>query len=211
MTPPSNAFIFAPMFNAPPDTANPQGNDATGAFQPGAQMFANYWNKQQAGSANTPLLFNNHASERGRFDEILHGLAISPYQLDTVAYFGHGTEDLLVSAKIGPGYLDEFVASLRGNCGPGATIILYACSCGAPGGIAEQIANKLSDLSPTVFAHATAGHAFRNPVVRRFPGGTRTAPPYKVAAWITAIEDTSNDLWIRFPFMTADEISNELS
>lgn len=153
MTPPSNAFIFAPMFNQPPDGANPQGNDATGAFQPGAQLFANFCNGQQSGSANT-LLFNNHASERGRFNEILHGLSISPSQLDTVAYFGHGTKDLLYSAMIGPGYLDEFVASLRGNCGPGATIILYACSCGAPGGIAEQLANKLSDLSVTVYAHA---------------------------------------------------------
>jgi hypothetical protein len=210
MTPPSNAFIFAPMFNQPPDGANPQGNDATGAFQPGAQLFANFCNGQQSGSGNT-LLFNNHASERGRFNEILHGLSISPSQLDTVAYFGHGTKDLLYSAMIGPGYLDEFVASLRGNCGPGATIILYACSCGAPGGIAEQLANKLSDLSVTVYAHATPGHAFRNPVVRRFPGGTRTAPTDNVGGWISAIEDSSNDLWIRFPFMTADEISNELS
>jgi hypothetical protein len=208
MNPPTNAFIFAPRFNQPPDAHNPLGNDATGAFQPGAQLFEKFCNA--SGSAQK-LLFNNHASERQRFDEILHGLQISPYQLDTVAYFGHGTKDLMVSAMIGPGYLDEFVASLRGNCGSGATIILYACSCGAPGGIAEQMANKLSDMSVTVFSHATPGHAFRNPTVRRFPGGTRVAPPDQVQAWIDAFKDEDDDLWMRFPFMSADEILKELS
>jgi hypothetical protein len=39
---PTNAFIFAPMFNQPPDGANPNGNDATGAFQPGAQCLLTF-------------------------------------------------------------------------------------------------------------------------------------------------------------------------
>jgi hypothetical protein len=208
MNPPTNAFIFAPAFNQPPDKANPKGTDASGAFQPGAQLFQDFCNAN--GSAQK-LLFNNHASDQGRFNEILHGLQIAPAQLDTVVYFGHGEANLMASARIGPDLLDGFVASLRGNCGSGATIILYACSCGAPGGIAEQIATKLSDMSVTVFSHATDGHAFRNPVVRRFPGGTRVAPPDQVSGWLKAFADESDDLWMRFPFMSADEIHSELS
>ncbi len=208
VNPPTNAFIFAPLLNEPPNHANPNGNDATGAFQLGANQFETFCNQN---GQSQKLFFNNGASERGIFNEILHGLAIAPAQLDTVAYFGHGTKDLMASAKIGPGFLDEFVTSLRGNCGSQAIIILYACSCGAPGGIAEQIANKLSDLSVTVFSHAVDGHSFRNPVVRRFPGGTRVAPPDRVQAWLDAFKDESDDLWMRFPFMTDGEIRAELS
>lgn len=211
MDPPANAFVFAPLFNQPPDTANPQGNDATGAFQPGATAFANFCNEQNEDSANL-LLFNNHAQGgRAVFDQILHGLAVSPYQLDTVAYFGHGIANMMVSASIGPGSIDEFADSLRANCGMNANIILYACSCGAPGGFGEQLAAKLSDISATVYSHAMAGHSFRNPAVRRFPGGTRVCPEGMVAPWVRAFNDRQNDLWIRFAFMTEDEIRAELT
>ena len=208
MTPPTNTFIFAPLLNQPPDTANPHGNDATGAFQPGADQFQAF--SRQTGDA-AKLLFNNHASDRARLNEIVHVMQTTPGRFDAVVYFGHGIKDLMVSAGIGQGFLDEFVTALRGNCTSGAKIILYACSCGAPGGIAGQIADKLSDLSVTVYSHATAGHAFLNPMVRKFPGGTRVAPPDCIPAWLAAFRDTSNDLWKRFPFMTADEIHDELS
>src|SRR5262245_38809393 len=165
MTSPTNAFIFAPQFNQPPDTANPHGNDATGAFHPGANQFEAFC--QQSGDA-AKLLFNNHAPGRGPLNEIVHEMQTTPGRFDAIAYFGHGTKDIMVSAKIGPGLRDEFIAALRANCTTEAVIILYACSCGAPGGIAEQIANSLSDLSVTVFSHAVAGHSFRNPVVRQF-------------------------------------------
>ena len=207
MTPPNNAFIFAPRFNQPPDRANPNGNDATGAFQPGAKLFQSFCGDDNA----TTLLFNNGASETTIFNEILHNLQIAPYAFDTVAYFGHGTKDMMWSARIGPGFLPDFVSSLRANCARGATIILYACSCGAPGGIAEKIASQLSDMSVTVYSHAVDGHAFRNPVVRKFPGGTRVAPPDLVQPWLEAFKDESDDLWMRFPFMTDNEIHKELS
>jgi hypothetical protein len=206
---PTNAFIFAPMFNQPPDGANPNGNDATGAFQPGAQMFSAFCTRN--GATVTTVLFNNHASGEQRRNEILHNLAIAPAQIDTIAYFGHGTGDWLASAAIGSSALSDFIASLRGNCGFTPTIVLYACSCGAPNGIASKIADGLSDVLGKVYGHATAGHAFRNPTVRAFPGGTRVAPADNIRGWVEAFNDPKNDLWIRFPFMTDDEIAAELS
>jgi hypothetical protein len=208
MTPPTNAFIFAPTYNQPPDTANPYGNDATGAFQPGADQFEAFCDN--TGTA-TQYRFNNHASDRSRLDEITHAMQTTPGRFDTIAYFGHGIKELMVSAGIGQGFLDEFVGVLRANCTSNAVIILYACSCGAPGGIAEQIAAKLSDMSVTTYSHASAGHAFRNPMVREFPGGIHVAPADCIQAWLDAFKDESNDLWKRFPFMTADEIHDELS
>ena len=159
----------------------------------------------------TSLLFNNHAGGAQRVNEILHNMAIAPSQLDTIAYFGHGSNDWLASAAIGSGSLATFITALRANCGFCPTIVLYACSCGAPNGIASQIADGLSDVLGKVFGHATVGHAFRNPTVRAFPGGNRVAPADNIRAWVDAFNDTSNDLWIRSPFMTDDEIEAELS
>ena len=39
MTPPEKSFVFAPLFNSPPDEANPNGHDATGAFHPGMAAY----------------------------------------------------------------------------------------------------------------------------------------------------------------------------
>ena len=136
---------------------------------------------------------------------------VAPAQIDTIAYFGHGSDDWLASAAIGSSALPDFIAALRGACGFCPTIVLYACSCGAPRGIASKIADGLTDLLAEVYGHATAGHAFRNPTVRAFPGGKRVAPADNIKGWVDAFNDTSNDLWMRFPFMTDDEIEAELS
>lgn len=203
MTPPLNAFVFAPKFNH-------KGNDATGAFLPGAKAFVKWCLGQNDDSARK-LEFQNQGTDRIVFNEILHGLAISPYQLDAIAYFGHGTEDMMVSARIGHGFFDEFVASIRANAGMNVNIMLYACSCGVPGGFALKLATALSDLNATVYSHASVGHSFRNPMVRKFPGGTKVCPDGMVPAWRRAFADERNDLWIRFPFMTDDEIRAELT
>src|SRR4051794_38945930 len=121
---PANPFIFAPMFNQPPDDANPHGNDATGAFQPGAQRFADFCTRN--GAAVTSVLFNNHAPGEQRRNDILHNISIAPAQIDTIAYFGHGTGDWLASAAIGSSALPDFIAALRGACGFAPTIVLYA-------------------------------------------------------------------------------------
>ncbi len=210
MNTPDNAFVFAPMFNQPPDTANPHGNDATGAFQPGASQFSDWCDANSQACTTNRLLFNNLANDRAVFDQILHQLAISPWQLDCVAYFGHGIKDMMVSAKIGKGYFDEFVQSLRANCGSNATIILYACSCGMADGFASKLADALRDMSITVYGHASAGHAYMNPMLRRFPGCEIVCPSGMVTPWLKAFNDPKSDLWIRAPFMTDDELKAEL-
>jgi hypothetical protein len=80
-----------------------------------------------------------------------------------------------------------------------------------PDGFAQKLAAKLSDLNAVVFGHLSAGHAFTNPQVRRFPGGSgiRVCPDGYVQGWIRALANT--DLWARFPFMTTAEIQAELS
>jgi hypothetical protein len=172
-------------------------------------MFADYCTSN--GAVVTSILFNNHASGEQRCNEILHSMACAPPQLDTIAYFGHGSTDYLASAAIGGPRLQTFVDSLRWNCGFTPTIILYACSCGAPNGIASQIADGVSDLLPKVYGHAIDGHAFRNAAVRLFPGGYRVAPADNIPAWVRAMDDPNDDLWMRFPFMSDDEIEAEFS
>lgn len=204
---PKNAFIFAPMLNEPPNDANPNGNDATGAFIPGAAMFEKFCIDN--GGQATKLLFNNHAAGRQVFDQILHALSIAPSQLDTVVYFGHGIKDVMVSAKIGSGFLDEFINALRGACGFGPRIVLYACSCGAPGGIASAIADGLSDQLAIVYGHSVAGHAYMNPMVYWYPMGLQAWVWGSFKTWATKLNDPNNDLWMRFPFLTNDELRAE--
>ena len=209
MYPPKNVYIFAPTSNQAPDIHNPAGNDATGVFQPGARQFEAFCQKQ---GANTKLvLFNNTAPEDKILDFILTNMATAPPPLDTVAYFGHGDKNMLASAMIGPGYLPKFIASLRATCDFTPTIILYACSCGAQGGIASKIADGLSDLLAEVYGHLSLGHAYMNPQVRAFPGFRTVCPSGKVDAWLKAFADPKSDLWMRFPFMTEEEIAQELS
>jgi hypothetical protein len=203
---PKNIFIFAPKFKKAPDAANPSGGDATGAFQPGAQKFKSYYEAQ--GATATSLLFNNSpsVSDNQIFNEIIHPMSANGGQLDTVAYFGHGTKDMLVSARIGPGLLPKFNPALIAHCGMSPTIILYACSCGAPGGIACKISDGLAALQPDVYGHAGPVHAFTNPQVRVFPCGTRAAPDDLVKQWIKAIGKEKGDFWLRFPFMNGEEL-----
>jgi hypothetical protein len=144
------------------------------------------------------------------FDQILHGLTTAPPQLDTVVYFGHGIKDLMVSAKIGPGFREAFVRALRAACGFGPRIILYACSCGAPGGIASAIADGLSDKLAIVYGHSVAGHAFMNPMVYWYPGGLQAWVSGAYSIWAAKLNDPKSDLWMRFPFLTNAELRAEV-
>ncbi len=198
----NNVFIFAPQFND-------HGNDANGAFLPGAQMFGAFCKKQGAKVA-THIFNNKLPDDQKIFDSIIHAMAVAPPQLDTVAYFGHGIKNMLVSARIGQRLLPKFITALRANCGMAPTIILYACSCGTQGGIAGQIADGLSDLLAGVYGHEDVGHSFCNPRVRYFPGHKTVAPDGLVSNWVKAIGNEKGDFWMRFPFMTDDEIKDEL-
>jgi hypothetical protein len=204
---PKNAFIFAPLINEAPNAANPNGNDATGAFIPGAALFEKFCISN--GGQATKLLFNNHGTDRQVFDLILHGLSAAPSQLDTVVYFGHGIKNMMVSAKIGSGFVAEFVQALRAACGFGPRIVLYACSCGAKDGIASAIADGLSDQLAIVYGHSVAGHAYMNPMVYWYPSGLQAWPWGSYTTWSKKLNDPKSDLWMRFPFLTNDELRAE--
>ena len=118
---------------------------------------------------------------------------------------------MMVSAKIGRGFLQEFVSALRAACGFAPRIVLYACSCGARDGIASAIADGLSGQLATVYGHSVAGHAFMNPKVYWYPSGLQAWSWGSYSTWAKKLNDPKNDLWMRFPFLTNDELRAELA
>lgn len=231
MTPPSNSFCFAPMFNHPPHKDEKgvvhASYDATGAFHPYMAAYEKLYSK--TGTVTT-LKFNNHAHASDEFDAIMgqinHAVSVADAQLDAVVYFGHGWPTGLVSADIYTGKLVDFANLIRANCVPGVTIVLYACLCGQRnthgGCFAARLANELTDMQATVYAHENAGHTTTNPYVYRFSGNqppVAVAPPGKLRAFTKLLKTESIDakprgntaFWARMPFMTDDEIDSEVS
>lgn len=212
---PARSFVFAPRFNAPPDRANPEGNDAAGGFHVGMQLYRQFMQAQ--GGVVVEHLFDNHERSevrmrRGIYDAMRAGAG--PARYDAVIYFGHGFEVGLSSAKINDrGPLREFADVIRTTSHPHVGIVLYACFCAADGGACFTIAERLMPWANSgmfVIGHRTEGHAYRNPMVRRFPnaGSPAGASPVhaaKWASWRVAMSSAhpSNTLWIRFPFMDA--------
>ena len=230
MTPPTNSFCFAPLFNHPGHRDKSgvmhASYDATGAFHPYMDAYAKLYGT--AGKVAT-LKFNNHAPASDEFNAILtqiqHAVTAADAQLDAFIYFGHGWPTGLVSADIYTNRLSELAKLIRANCVPGVTIVLYACLCGkrdTQGGcFAARLALELSDMQATVFAHETAGHTTTNPYVYRFSGNKppeAVAPSgmfqsfYKLlkAECIDTKPRGNSAFWARMPFMTDDEIRAEV-
>jgi len=212
---PARSFVFAPRFNSPPDRANPEGHDATGAFHVGMQLYKRFMEAQ--GGVVVEHLFDNTERNaarlrRGIYDAMRRNAG--PNRYDAVIYFGHGFDVGLSSAKINDREpLREFADVIRDTSLPFVGVVLYACLCGADGGACFTIAERLrpwANYGMFVIGHRTVGHAYRNPMVRRFPnGGSRMgANPVQAAKWESwriAMSDPrpSNTLWIRFPWMDA--------
>jgi len=73
-----NGFVFAPKYNH-------HGNDATGAFHPGADIFSKLFGLPE------PYLFNNHNTNSKKLrEEIYHKIQSAGGPLDCLVYFGHG-------------------------------------------------------------------------------------------------------------------------
>jgi hypothetical protein len=219
MEAPRKSFIFGPMFNEPPDAANPLGNDATGAFQPGMDAYRRLY--EGLGMEVVSHRFvNTKGNGKERRASIINAMqqGCGSKWYDAVVYFGHGDKNWLVSAGFGLDTLSEFTDAVW-DCGePSVKVVLYACSCATPGGIAYRIGwdlNCFANAGFQCFGHPSVGHSFRNPQVRRYPSskgetGETVAPASKIAPWLKAMADPKNDLWARFPFMTPEEIAAEL-
>jgi hypothetical protein len=105
-------------------------------------------------------------------------------------------------------------------------VVLYACSCGrrsATGGsFASRLANELADMQAEVYGHDNDGHTTTNPNIYRYCGsrpGVPLAPPGMHHAFDVLLKAESIDrkpkgntaFWARMPFMTDEEIADEVS
>ena len=172
MNTPARSFAFAPLLNDPPGAANPQGNDATGTFQPGMQRFRDC--HSAAGGIVLTHLFQNHGRARAQRQDVIAALEVAGAggRLDAIAYFGHGWHTSLPSAGFGLGDIEALGEAIIRLCNPGAKIIVYACHTAVPGGFAYQLGRRLgawAQHGTEVFGHPIEGHSFRNPMVRRSP------------------------------------------
>jgi hypothetical protein len=182
--------------------------DATGAFIPGAQKFANAFK----GSFRK---FNNLPGESKKsFLKTIVDEA--PNGLDLFAYFGHGWNTQLGSAGINTdGDIDQLAEILKKKLNPGAIIILYACYAGIENGFSTKLQKKLGGYNIWIYGHSTLGHSFANPDVtevqearnprfrRLYPASSPLRSPWNEALHYT-------DMWIRFPVMWDEYIDREL-
>lgn len=220
VTPPEKSFVFAPSFNSPPDEANPSGHDATGAFHPGMERYQQLY--QSLGKQVVTFRFDNSRGQPAgrRRQSIINAMQqnAGSRRYDAIVYFGHGSPRGLGSASFGEDALDELSAAILQHSQPSVKVVLYACSCAAPGGYAFKLAKRLgrwSHKGMAVLGHPTRGHSFRNPLVRRYPSnrgetGQTVCPDGMFADWLHAMERRA-EFWAKMPFMTQDEIAAAVS
>lgn len=218
MRAPERSFVFYPAFNNPPDEHNPHGNDATGAFQPGAQAYRRLY--EGMGKTVVMCQFDNHQPGPRRREQILNAMGIGAGDgwFDAIVYFGHGVRDHIVTAGFGPQTVASFNDAVWANGQYDVKVVLYACSCAEDNGIAARISESMYPWAQEgyrVFGHKVLGHAFRNPIVRHYPNsgsvsGAQTCPEGQGTAWRAALADSGSTLWARFPFMTTEEVAAEL-
>jgi len=220
-----NGFIFASGVNDPK-----HGNDATGAFRPGAQAFKKIHKIPQ-----DIFYFDHNEKDAVLRKKILTRLATLPCDdgegLDVVAYFGHGIPRGLPSAgfysedrshKVTE-YVKDLAFAIASTCKQSVKVVLYACSAGSlPHSFAGALAVALGSQDALVFGHTCSGHSFGNPYVSVFDCGHTGRfvidpkdPQWKT--WAKAIragnsnDPTKHPLWAEFPFMDEDEIRTALA
>lgn len=182
--------------------------DATGAFIPGAQRIANAY----GGSFRT---FNNIGSDVEVKRNFLRTIEDGPGSLDLFAYFGHGWNTQLASAKIYTKSDRQDLANvLKVKLKENAIVVLYACLAGVEDGFSTQLQADLGQKI-WVYGHTTVGHAYTNPDVSevqqvRCPRFRKLfAGSDLMGAWQVALSYT--DMWLRFPIMWDEFIIRELN
>jgi hypothetical protein len=150
------------------------------------------------------------------FMEEVKELADRHTNLDYFAYSGHGNGPGLPSAglKMGTRQYDTFVDCLKSMLRADGRVIFYACSMGLPGGMAADLSRRLPGV--TVFGHNCSGHGMTNPEKVRCFCGQRvvfaTAMGKDVyTRWVKLIKDPAEDIWLRYPWMSIEEIIEEVN
>lgn len=135
--------------------------------------------------------------------------------LDFFAYAGHGNGGSLGSACLNRKHEEyqEFLNILRRVVKPGGTIIFYACCTGVANGFAQSVSSAVANV--TVFAHSSSGHGQTNP--EEVCGSTMAFARPSQTCWAPTTTSAGlrrlragGDLWRRYPFMTIEELKQEL-
>jgi hypothetical protein len=157
-----------------------------------------------------------HGSEaltaRGFLDSIE---ALTGTDLDFFAYCGHGAPDGLASAGVrvgSPRRVARFVSLLEARLRSDGVIVLYACETGQEGGFAQRLSTLLPNM--TVWGHNSAGTGSRNPEKVRYRRGQGLSMEsvlgrVKYERWAQRLTE-DRDLYVRFPFLTFEQIIDEL-
>lgn len=153
---------------------------------------------------------------QNNFMDAMEELSATCRDLDFFAYSGHGIARGLASAGVTTKSkcYPDFVEHLRKMLKPRGTVIFYACSCGAAGGIAQQLSSLLPGI--TTWGHSIPGHGMTNPYKARCQYGERAAVAdtfsrEEFRKFREKLKEGSSDLWRRVPWMTFDEIRSEVS
>ena len=155
--------------------------------------------------------------------------------IECVAFFCHGLRSGLPQLGLGTEHVDVIAGAVASAKHPGMRVAIYACSTasgaspspegepGGDGGFADRLRDALcraGAVDCVVDAHASAGHATRNPHVRRFEGGGSPVGGiggrWLVApgsthwkAWVAALHGQGN-LHLRFPLASREQVELEL-
>jgi hypothetical protein len=208
-----NILAFAPLYNSE------NKKDATGAFQPEAELFLKF----HSSDLTNPILIDNKQSKKKMMSDVVSN--IDKYQPEMLAFFCHGwktgiqfgfnLKNLVEIVKVFP----------TNNIAP--IVCIYGCLTadgdgpGGDGGFADTLRDTFCQNGfrhVQVDAHVTAGHATRNPFVRRFEGkgspvggvgGYYLVQP-KSKLWKAWQKGLTGSLRFRFPFMSVETIHTEL-
>lgn len=211
-----------------PDRNTAGKSDWSGAFLPESQAFARA--RKTAGDVVLSVMVDLGKSKPERRAQVV--AALDPGKGDPwgcVGWFCHGLRGGLPQFGIGVADVVDMAARMSSTKAPGIRVPIYACSTasgaapsaegepGGDGGFADMLRDALcaaGSVDCVVDAHATAGHATRNPHVRRFAGGGTTtggiggkwivAPGSKHwKAWVKAL---AGDMRFQFPFLSPEQI-----
>lgn len=208
-----NAFIFCPLQNSYGYPA-----DATGMFHPASENFRRLhrtsavFRFDNGDPAEQATLAARNRARAGSRQQVFDALNNAPNNLDTIAYFGHGLSHAMLTAGIYTRHISEFANLIRAKAAQRCKILLYACSCGAPGGFAEALAGELNghrsqiDTQFEVYGHSVPGRAHINPTKRVYPEARFIVEPGTrlFSRWRVALNKDS--LWARYAYMREEDV-----
>jgi len=220
-------LVFAPKWNH-------KRNDAMGAFQPEAKRFLKHYGEPPG---NVILIDNRQWKSRQRADVLTAiNSCCSSCVPTVVALFCHGYKGGLQL-----GFRNRHAAALARSIAAigdkSVRVVLYACDTGrdldrdrrddlkafgGDGGFADRLRDELCKhgaVDCQVDSHTTAGHATRNPHVRRFEGrgspiggvgGYYLVPRKPRAMWRAWRTALRTPFRFSFPLMAVGEIHRRL-